>query len=490
MTGISSIGAYIPRARLSRQSMARAMDWLTPGLPVKGSRTLGFWDEDSLTMAVAAARTCLTQPGLDAAAETMDFCTLTPPFAERQNASVLHAALRLPSACLTQESGTTPRATLIALHRALTQSRPAVIVAADRPVTSPGSVAESRAGDGAAAVSINQGPQALTYLGGASQASAMVDRYRAPAARFATDWEDRWIREVGWQGCVAQTMRDALADAQLPPEALDHLIVATTAPRLAQLVAKTAGVHNARLTDDLGQDIGDTGSAHALLMLAAAADKIRPGQTVLIAGFGQGATALVLRATDTIRTLATGFAAARARGIPETAYTKLPIYTGLLPWDPGQRGRASVMEALTTADRYADALLSFVGGRCRETGAVEFPPARLSSNPQAYLKDTQDPWPLADLGGRVASRTADGLAFSRTPPSCYGLVDFNGGGRLMMDFTDPDAPQIANGDPVDFVFRVKDIDTNTGFRRYFWKAVRAADAPLTDEKETTDAKRT
>ncbi|WP_346915462.1 hypothetical protein [uncultured Roseibium sp.] len=37
--------------------------------------------------------------------------------------------------------------------------------------------------------------------------------------------------------------------------------------------------------------------------------------------------------------------------------------------------------------------------------------------------------------------------------------------------------------------RVKDIDENTGFRRYFWKAVRAASADQTKGKEHADAER-
>jgi uncharacterized OB-fold protein len=56
-------------------------------------------------------------------------------------------------------------------------------------------------------------------------------------------------------------------------------------------------------------------------------------------------------------------------------------------------------------------------------------------------------------------------------------VDFNGGGRLMMEFTDPDAANLYSGDPVRFVFRIKDLDERTGYRRYFWKAVAARPAP-------------
>ena len=159
-----------------------------------------------------------------------------------------------------------------------------------------------------------------------------------------------------------------------------------------------------------------------------------------------------------------------ARGIAENAYLKLPIFRGQLDWDRGLRARTPINEALSTAYRRADALLGFIGGRCRETGTVQFPPSRLSVAEGMHL-DTQEPWPLADRHGTIITTTADRLAFSRSPPNCYGLVDFDGGGRLMMDFTDPDAEQLDHQARVAFAFRVKDIDETTGWRRYFWKAV-------------------
>ena len=486
MTGISAIGVHLPRARLERSAIAAAMGWLTPDLPDQGRRTLAFWDEDSTTMGVAAARVALAQQDR-AAFGSLDFCTLTPPFAERQNASILHAALGLPASCVTQESGTTQRAALIALHRLMEAGGRGLLVAADRPVNAPGSLAETRVGDGAAAAVAGPDDPCLGYLGGATRTDAIVDRYRAPGAQFATEGEERWLRDVGWQGIVGATIAEALGNSRTDPDAVDHLVLASTLPRLAQRVAREAGLGKARLADDLGGEIGETGTAHALMMLAAHMPKIAPGDTVLLAGFGQGATALVFRATEAISGLDTGFETAHAAGLSETCYTKLPVFSGLLPWDQGPRGRAPVMDALATAQRYAPALLSFTGGKCRETGAVQFPPARLSANPQAPLRDTQEPWPMADLGGTVTSRTADNLAFSRNPPSVYGLVDIAGGGRLMMDFTDPDAATLRIGDPVRFVFRVKDIDSATGFRRYFWKAVTAQTAPVQERQEARDA---
>ena len=59
--GILSFGAYLPRARMQRRAIAAANGWFAPGLKGqgKGERAIGNWDEDTITMAVEAARDCL-----------------------------------------------------------------------------------------------------------------------------------------------------------------------------------------------------------------------------------------------------------------------------------------------------------------------------------------------------------------------------------------------------------------------------------------------
>ena len=54
------------------------------------------------------------------------------------------------------------------------------------------------------------------------------------------------------------------------------------------------------------------------------------------------------------------------------------------------------------------------------------------------------------------------------------MVQFDEGGRAMMDLADIDPDtELQVGQPMRMVFRVKDYDTNRGFRRYFWKATPA-----------------
>jgi len=461
MSSIIGIGTYLPRLRLERRSMASALGWLTPAAGAgSGSRCLGFWDEDSLTMAVAAARAALPEAARDQV-HALSFATTTPPFAEPQNAALVHAALRLPETCQTHDATGTPRATLLALQAALDAGQPTLVAAADRPVMPAGSIAESRAGDGGAAAWVGPGKGILTYLGGASLAAPFIHRTRAAGASLPLDWEERWQRDEGYLKLVPAAIDAALRTAGLAPTEIDHLILPCPIPRTSGAVARAAGLTSAHLASDLADTVGDTGAAHALLMLAAALPQMAAGQKVLLAQFGQGATALIFEAQEGVG-IASSVHDQIEAGIAETNYLKLLAFQGGLDWDRGLRGRYAVPEIQTTAYRNAEALLGFVACRDAVTGLVQFPPGQQSGG---------DPWPLAERGGRIATITADLLAFSRHPPNCYGLVDFNGGGRLMMDVTDPGAAQLKPGDPVRFEFRLKDMDETTGFRRYFWKAV-------------------
>jgi uncharacterized OB-fold protein len=104
---------------------------------------------------------------------------------------------------------------------------------------------------------------------------------------------------------------------------------------------------------------------------------------------------------------------------------------------------------------------------------VQFPASRICVTPACNAIDTQEPHPFADKVGRVNSYTADRLTYSPDPPACFGMIQFEGGGRAMMDFTDVDAQALSVGQAMSMVFRIKDIDTQRGFRRYFWKAAPA-----------------
>ncbi len=78
MAKIASFGAYVPLFRLSRDEMGNA--WGVPAIP--GERSVANADEDSITMAVAAAADCLA--GMDPSSiDGLFFATTTAPYDEK-----------------------------------------------------------------------------------------------------------------------------------------------------------------------------------------------------------------------------------------------------------------------------------------------------------------------------------------------------------------------------------------------------------------------
>lgn len=482
MPGIAAYGACVPRLRLPRSTIAAAMGWVNPGLAAaQGERSICSWDEDSLTLAVEAARDALPD-GDRADVGSVTFASTTLPFADRSNATVLATALGLPQGVLAQDAAGSQRAATSALAQALASSaapgaRPALVVAADRRLARPGSDQEAAYGHGAAAVVVTPGEGLATLLGARHVAADFVDHYRGAGEPFDYTLEERWTREAGWFHLVPGALGALLESAGVAPGDVRHLVVAApaaTAKRLAAL----AGLPEQSLADSLHLRCGDIGCGHPLLMLAAVLGRAGPGELILVVGFGQGVDALLLRTTEAVR----GFRP--ARGVEaqledrreERSYARFLAHCGLLAVDFGMRAERDNRTAMTVLWRKHEEITAFTGGRCRDCGTLQFPRSRVCVNPDCRRTDTQDPERLADGAGRIKTFTEDWLAYSARPPLVYGNVAFAAGGNAFIEFTDFEPGEARVGAPVRFVFRLKDVDRVRGFRRYFWKAAPAGSA--------------
>jgi len=94
---IIACGAYVPRLRLSRETIAAAVGWLNPPNKARasGSRAICNWDEDSLTMAVEAARGAQIM-ATGARIDALALASTSLPFADRDGAALVAGALDLP----------------------------------------------------------------------------------------------------------------------------------------------------------------------------------------------------------------------------------------------------------------------------------------------------------------------------------------------------------------------------------------------------------
>ena len=487
MIGVTGYGAYIPRLRMQRRAIVDANAWYAPNLAgkAKGAKALANWDEDSITMAVAAARDCLGPAEDRSAVQSVFFASTTLPFAERLNTAVICEALTLPETTQALEVASSQRAGLSALTLALSRVRgeggSVLVLAADARQMRPASTQELDYGDGAAAVLVGTEGVLAEHLSSATLTIDFVDRFRASGEEIDYAWEERWVRDEGYGKLIPRAVAAALAKAGVAAADVAHFVMPSTFRGVDVQVAKACGVGADAVADAMLDRIGDTGIGHPLLVLAHVLEQARPGAFIVLAQFGSGAEVVVLRATDAVRTFrpAKGVGEWLARGVAEVNYTKFLSFKGQIDLDRGVRGEQDRKTALSTAYRHRSAILGLVAGRCSVTGQVTYPPSRLSYAEGQPLQDTQEPYKLAERHATVLSWSAEFLSFHRSPPHTYGQVDFEGGGRILMEFTDIAPGEIDSGTTVETTFRIKDIDERRGFTRYFWKAtpVRAAATP-------------
>ncbi len=475
MVGITGFGAYIPRLRLQRATVVAANQWANPGLAAlaKGERSMANWDEDSVTLAVEAARDCLNGAERDMVSN-ISLASTTLPFIDRQNAGIVASALTLPAEIGATDVTGSQRAGTSALIGALTSVNGGthLCLAADKRQARPGSTQELTYGVGAAALTVGSDDVIAEFVGSHSLTEDFVDHYRADGRKFDYFWEERWIRQEGHLKLIPAAVAGLLEKTDIAAEAIDRLIVPVMSRGAPQGVAKATGIAAEALADTLQANCGEAGVAHPLILLVAALEAAAPGEKILVCGFGQGCDALLFETTAALADYPArrGVAGSLAARREETNYIKYLTFNGLLEMERGMRAEQDKQTALTALYRNRDLLLGFVGGRCTNCGTLQIPKSRICVNPNCRAHDTQEDEPFAEKPASIMSWTADQLAYSIDPPAHYGMVTFEGGGRLMVDFTDVDPDAVEVDQPVRMVFRIKDLDEQRGFVRYFWKA--------------------
>jgi 3-hydroxy-3-methylglutaryl CoA synthase len=486
MTGITALAVYLPRLRLTRKAIVDAHRWADPGLAGKaqGERAMCNWDEDAVTMSVEAARNCLAD---SRDVDLLLFASTSAPFADRQHAGIVAAALNLSEDIATLDAGASQRAGTSALIQAIAAVKGglhtrALVVAGDKRRTKAASSGELDFGDGAVAVRLSNPHDnhkiALEFLASHTVTVDFIDHFRGAGEDFDYGWEERWIRDEGLARIVPDAVGKALAKAAVKATDVAHFILPSTIRGAAASVGSTAGVPAAAVADTLAAQVGETGVAHPLVMLAARLSQpgITAGQLVVVCGFGQGCDALVFRIGDVeaARQIGATFTAALATRVAEANYSKFLAFNDLIVLEKGMRAEKDDFKtALTVTYRKRDMLTGLVGGRCTVCGTLQFPRADICVNPQCRAVHSQEPHPFREEKANIVTWSADYLTYTADPPAHYGMISFSNGGRFMTDFTDVTAGEVDVGMAVRMVFRIKSVDRIRGFVRYFWKAAPA-----------------
>ncbi len=479
MVGICSYAGYVPRLRLNRMTIFSAMGWLNPAIIMNaaGDKAVANNDEDSITMAVAAGRKCLDyyDPSHLGA---VYFASTTAPFKERQNANIVAGALAAEENIRTADFGGSVKSGTAALLSALEfvaagSGEKAITCAADCRMGRVSSVQEMVFGDGGAAIMVGKDNIIASYLGSYSVSCDFVDHLRGAESKYDRQWEERWIRDLGYEKIIPQVIEGLCKKHNLQTSDFARIIYPCYYGGARKKINRRLGLDPSQVQDELMMDAGDTGSAHPLLMLAKALEDASPGDKLLMVSYGNGCDALYFEVTEEISSYQnrTRVSDSIKTQSELTNYLQYLTWRNMLPVDLGMRGEEDRPTRWSLAWRNRKALLSMEGTRCLECGTQQYPPQRVCVNPDCGALDRMEPVVISNKGGIITSFTSDMLAATSNPPAIYGNIDFNGGGRCLMDFTDCTLDDLQVGKSVEFSFRIKYVDPKRDTTFYFWKAV-------------------
>lgn len=467
MVGITSYGAYIPYYRLNRVEIAKAWG----GAPQLGEKAVANCDEDSITMAVAAAIDCTT--GIDPKGiGGLYFASTTSPYKEKQAAAVIATAVDLGREVFTVDFGNSLRSGTSAMRAAMDavssgSSRRVLVCAADTRLGYPHGENEMSFGDGAAAFLIGDTKVAAAIEGSYTLTNEMIDVWRSDKDIFVNVWEERFVREIGYEKVIPEAVSAAMKKYNLAPK--DFAKFVCYAPNSRQLtpIARNLGFNlKTQVQDILYDTVGNTGTASAMMSLVAALEEAKAGDRILLASYSNGCDVFILKVTEEIENIRNrrGVKGHLSRKRMVGNYQKYARWRRLIAVQPPARPEPVAPSAVALW-RDNKGGLGLYGVRCKNCGFIQYPAQRVCIN--CKTKDNFEPYRFARETGKVFTFSHDNLAASIDPPTTICAVDFPQGGRIMCDMTDRAVEEVKVGMPVEMTFRK--IGEQGSIYNYWWK---------------------
>jgi 3-hydroxy-3-methylglutaryl CoA synthase/uncharacterized OB-fold protein len=469
--GIQSYGAYVPPTRLALGAIG--------GRPAKDGgpeRAVAWNDEDAVSMAATAAVNCLRGFERDSV-DALFFASTSYPFREKQGAAFLARALDLRRDVRTADLSGSLRAGLDALRAAADavaagSARRVLVVASDCRLGAPGSGLERSGGDGAAAFLLGPADAIARFDAFHGVADEIVDLWRAEGDRFVHSWEERFVVQEGYTPRLLEAVKGLLERSGAAPG--DFARVALYAPdeRAHAGVARALELDPARLVAPLFGRLGNAGCAFAPLLLASALEQAKPGERILVAGYGDGASACALETTGHLEKLEArrGVAWHLARRRPVRSYERYLKARGLeaAEWAPG--GDPGLSATIHFRERDED--VSFRGQRCRRCRAVQFPNQRVCES--CFAKDDFEPVRFSDRTGKVVTYTFDFFFPTPDPPTIVTVTEIDGA-RVHLQLVNAAPERVKLGMAVEFELRR--IHQVGGRPNYYWKGTPVPEEP-------------
>ena len=466
MVGITSFGAYVPFLRLDRSAMGKGG---------KGEKSMANFDEDSITMAVAAVMDCLDGVDRDAV-DGLFFASTTSPYREKEAATTVAVSADFRKDILTADFANSLRSGTNALRAAADavsagSAGQVMVAASDIRLGAPGSVFEQSFGDGAGALLMGGEDVVAVLEASYSVSQEILDTWRIDGSPFTCAWEARFTGGQGYQTSMRGAISGVLKKTGLKAEDFAKVVLYTPDARSSMRLAAGLGFDpKSQLQDPLFGVMGDTGSAYAIMMLVAALEESKPGDNILLANYGNGADAFVFKVTDKIKEMTSSRGGMKRNLASKDViddYSRYLSYRSILP---GTADIYPIPFGSTSAPamfREVDKNFRFHGVKCDHCGTPQFPPQRVCA--KCHTKDQFQPVRFSDKRGKVFTYSMDAFASPFDSPAVIAVIDFDGGGRMESYMTDRTVKDVKIGMEVEMTFRK--LFEREGIINYFWKSM-------------------
>jgi 3-hydroxy-3-methylglutaryl CoA synthase len=448
MASISDCSVYLPVWKLKREEIAKAT-----GLPsMGGEKSVAHWDEDSITMAVEAARM------LKGEFDAVLFASTSSPFKIKQSASFIASALDLENA-FTMDFSNSFRASTNALITAneLVDSgkfKRVLVVAADCIPIKPGSLYEQIYGDGAVAIAVEKE--------GAAKIIGYNSSYQPlPGAWMLKDelisFDARLDAIFGYASSIQRSAMSLLGKLGMSPMDFDRIVASAPDPKSYEGLLKAVG---AKPQEFFFKNVGILGTAHPMLLLASQLD--RTGR-ILLGSYGEGADVIAIEINEPVQT-----------NLGRMLESRKEISYGEYLYNKGLTANRDAPDRPSIAKLWREekSVIRFYGMKCRKCGTISYPISRCCVECGA-----KDDFEEVKLGyrGKIYTFTIDYLVSpgnyigDGAHPHCVAVVDLDGGGRVLFEVTDTltDFKGIECDAEVERTFRL--LFEKNNFRYYGWK---------------------
>ena len=471
MIGIKSYGAYLPKYLMPRELIAKAWDF--PAVP--GTKAIASIDEDSLTMAVEAGLDCLS--GIDPKSiDGLYFASTTQVYTEKDSASFIATVLDMRDDIITTDftdslkAGTTALARAIDTIKANKDIGSILVIASDTREAEPATMWEFGFADGAAALLVSEG----------ENLPIVIDDYYSISANVTGPWkrakEDNFIRTFEakmdnqfYTQSITRVMAEIMKRNNLNPEDIDVAAYYYNNPRTHARISKKMKFSQGVAQNGLFFQVGDLGTPMSFMLLISAMKRPKEEAKVILAGFGDGADAILMHVQDkkALRELSKnhmGIAGHQKSMKTLENYTVYIESKKLLEKDRYVRKSSAVTlwrDTLTVYKMY--------GNKCKNCGTVQYP----STFRSCIVCRADDQMELVKLAlkGTIFTYTLDHLVggnYMATPvPRC--VIDLDGGGRVLLNMTEIENPEenVKIGMEVELTFRKE--HEGADFKNYYWK---------------------